>query len=103
MGGTKCWPSVESAASWRDRSRNIQSSSIDPSPIGPMTAVGHFRRFEAVGDESGLPLTPDVLRRCTGATVRAKIRRSLRAAHHWKGLPKYVRAQIARRYTLISD
>jgi hypothetical protein len=28
----------------------------------PMSEMGHFRRFEAVGDESGLPPAPDVSR-----------------------------------------
>jgi hypothetical protein len=48
-----------------------------------MTAVGHFRRFEAVGDESGLPPTPDVSRNAANRHFgpRADICSAANAAH----------------------
>ena len=36
-----------------------------------MSPKGHFRRFEAVADESGLPPTPDVSLRRSEPTLRA--------------------------------
>jgi hypothetical protein len=45
--------------------------------LGPISAPGHFRRFEAVGDESGLPPTPDVLRRRSEPTLWANKRLSI--------------------------
>ena len=41
----------------------------------PLSDAGHFRRFEAVGDESGLPLTPDVLLQHGEPPIRVKLGR----------------------------
>jgi hypothetical protein len=41
-------------------------------PLLAMSQLGHLRRFEAVGDESGFPPIPDVSPQRSEPTLRAK-------------------------------